>query len=269
MQNLPENLARSALDAAPDALIIIDAGGTVRFANRQAAVLFGYAHEELVGQPLERLMPERFRARHVGYRDAYFAAPRLRPMGAGLSLYARRRDGSEFPVEISLSPVAADGPLVAAAIRDVTERKRAEAELTAAREAAEHLREVADQAREAADRANLAKSRFLATASHDLRQPLQTLALLTGALRRLTKSADAAEVLAQQEHAVGTMSRLLNTLLDISKLESGAVKPELRDFRVASVLEAVSRDFRALADSKGLELVVEPSEESLHSDQAL
>ena len=283
MQTLTGELARSALDAAPDALIIIGADGVVRFANRQAAALFGYPREELVGKHVERLLPERFRARHAGHRESYFTAPRLRPMGAGLVLFACRHDGGEFPVEISLSPVGADPPLVAAAIRDVTERNRAEAELKAAREAAEkaravadrardvadHLRNVADESRGAADRANQAKSRFLATASHDLRQPLQTLALLNGALRRMVTGTDAAEVLAQQEHAVGTMSRLLNALLDISKLESGAVKPELRDFRVASVLEAISRDFRAVAHSKGLELAVEPSEESLHSDPAL
>ncbi|HYL00978.1 MAG TPA: ATP-binding protein [Steroidobacteraceae bacterium] len=283
MQTLTGELARSALDAAPDALIIVDADGVVRFANRQASVLFGYAREELVGKQLEQLIPERFRSRHAGHRRDYLTAPRLRPMGAGLTLFARRPDGREFPVEISLSPVGTDRPLVAAAIRDVTERKRVEAELLAAREAAEkaraaadhardvadHLRDVADESREVADRANRAKSRFLATASHDLRQPLQTLALLNGALRRMVKDAEAAEVLAQQDQAVGTMSRLLNALLDISKLESGAVKPELRDFRVASVLEAISRDFRALAQSKGLELVVEPSEESLNSDPAL
>lgn len=283
MQAISGELARRALDTAPDALLIIDAQGIVRFANAQASVLFGYPHEELIGQQVERLMPERFRARHAGYRGDYFAAPRLRPMGSGLALFARRRDGGEFPAEIGLSPVTADRALVAAVIRDVTERKRAEAELTAAREAAEkaraaadrardvadHLRQVADQSREIADRANQAKSRFLATASHDLRQPLQTLALLNGTLRRMVTSSDAAEVLAQQEHAVGTMSRLLNALLDISKLESGAVKPEPRDFRVATVLEAIRREFRAPAQSKGLELAVESSEESIHSDPAM
>lgn len=283
MQTFTGELARSALDAAPDALIIVDGDGVVRFANRQASALFGYAHEELVGRHLEGLIPERFRSRHAGHRESYLAAPRLRPMGAGLTLFARHRDGGEFPVEISLSPVLADPPLVAAAIRNVTERKRVEAELRAAREAAEkaragadhardvadHLRDVADESREAADRASQAKSRFLATASHDLRQPLQTLALLNGALRRMVTDAEAAEVLAQQERAVGTMARLLNALLDISKLESGAINPELRDFRVANVLEAIRRDFRAVAQSKGLDLVVEPSEESLHSDPAL
>jgi two-component system, sensor histidine kinase len=262
MQALTGELARRVLDAAPDALIIIDAQGIVRFANAQASVLFGYPHEELVGQPLESLIPERFRARHAGHRNTYLAAPRLRPMGIGLVLFARRRDGAEFPVEISLSPIAGEQILVAAAIRDASERKGAEAELNAARQAA-------DESRAAADRANQAKSRFLATASHDLRQPLQTLALLNGALRRMVTNPDAAEVLAQQEHAVGTMSRLLSTLLDISKLESGAVKPELRDFRIASVLEAIRREFRTPAQTKGLELLVESSDESIHSDPAM
>src|SRR6202011_1539333 len=158
---------------------------------------------------------------------------------------ARRKNGTEFPVEISLSPIQdGDHVLVAAAIRDITDRNRIKTELIVAREAAEHAREaadhareIADQARESADRANQGKSRFLATASHDLRQPLQTLALLNGALRRIDADPDSAAALVQQELAIGAMSRLLNTLLDISKLESGAIKPEPTDFAVASVFD--------------------------------
>ncbi|MGP8032963.1 MAG: ATP-binding protein [Steroidobacteraceae bacterium] len=256
MLTLPMELASTALDAAPDALIIIDKGGITRFANRQASALFGYGNDELVGHSMERLLPERFRGRHATFHDAYFDAPRFRPMGAGLALFARRRDGTEFPVEISLSLIdGSDRPLVAAAIRDVSERKHAEAEL--------------NEARQSADRANQAKSRFLATASHDLRQPLQALALLNGALRRMVTSPDSAEVLAQQEHAIGTMSRLLNALLDISKLESGAVKPALHDFRMTTVLASLRREFVPVAESKGLELAVEPAEDSVHSDPGL
>ena len=277
MLTLPVDLARTVLDDAPDALIVIDADGIIRFVNHQALTFFGYGRDELVGQRVERLLPERFRGHHVMHRAGYFAAPCFRPMGAGLALVARRCDGGELPVEISLSPIEGANPLlVAAAIRDVSERKRVEAELSAAREASErareaadHLREVADESRQSADRANQSKSRFLATASHDLRQPLQTLALLNGALRRMVTSQDAVEVLAQQEHAVATMSRLLNALLDISKLESGAVKPELRDFRIGTVLASIRREFAPLAESKGLELIVESAEDSVRSDPAL
>jgi two-component system, sensor histidine kinase len=274
---IPAELARSALDAAPDAMIIIDEAGIVRYANRQLTALFGYSHEEIVGESVEQLMPERFRRRHAGHRKDYFAVLRVRPMGAGLALFGRRRDGSEFPVEISLSPVrGASRTLVAAAIRDVTDRNRTEAELTSARESAErarqaadHLRQVADQARESADRANQAKSRFLATASHDLRQPLQTLALLNGTLRRMVSDRDTAEIVSQQQQAIGAMSRLMNALLDISKLESGAVKPQPADFRIATLLERLRQEFAGIAAEKGLALTAEPSEESVHSDPTL
>ncbi|HET7755832.1 MAG TPA: PAS domain S-box protein, partial [Steroidobacteraceae bacterium] len=269
--------ARSALDAAPDAMIIVDDAGVVRYANRQASVLFGYSHEQLIGRTLEQLMPARFRGRHVAHRRDYLEAPRVRAMGERLTLFGQRQDGSEFPVEISLSPVGdPERLLVAAAIRDVTDRKRAEAELREtraaadqARQVADHLRAVADRARDNADRANQAKSRFLATASHDLRQPLQTLTLLNGILRRMITGGNATEALSQQEHAIEAMSRLLNALLDISKLESGAVRPEPADFPVGTLFAGLRGEFASIASSKGLELRVDPSGESVHSDPAL
>jgi two-component system, sensor histidine kinase len=270
MRSTPPELARSALEAAPDAMIIIDASGSIRFVNRQVSALFGYEYAELIGKNIEHLIPERFRGRHVGYRDGYMTNVRLRPMGAGLDLYALRQDGSEFPVEISLSPIEeGDHFLVAAAIRDITDRNRAKAELIVARESAERARVAADQAREIADRANQGKSRFLATASHDLRQPLQTLALLNGSLRRLVTDPDASAALAQQELAIGAMSRLLNALLDISKLESGAIKPEPTDFTVATLFEELRAEFAGLAANKGLELRVEPCMDCVHSDPSL
>jgi two-component system, sensor histidine kinase len=284
MRSTPSELARSALDAAPDAMIIIDQLGSIFFANRQTCALFGYEHDEVVGQPIEQLMPDRFRQRHIVHRDEYIKTLSVRAMGSGLELYARRRDGTEFPVEISLSPIKdGDQVLIAAAIRDTTDRNRARAELVAAREAAEHAtgiadhaREIADharetavKARETADRANQGKSRFLATASHDLRQPLQTLALLNGSLRRLVGEPDALEAIAQQELAIGAMSRLLNALLDISKLESGAIKPEPMDFKVAELFDELRNEFAGIAAKKGLDLEVEPSGNCVHSDPSL
>ena len=263
MQSIPPELARSALDAAPDAMIIIDAAGMVRYANKQVSALFGYPPDAIVGREVEQLLPERYRARHIGHRENYIHNIRLRPMGQGLELYGRRSDGTEFPVEISLSPIE-DGArmLTAAAIRDVTDRKRVQGELIVAREAAEHASEVAE-------RANLAKSRFLATASHDLRQPLQTLALLNGALRRTDADPASAEALAQQEQAIGAMSRLLNALLDISKLESGAIQPEPADFSISSLFEELGRDFAGMAAKKRLRLQVEASQSWAHSDPSL
>jgi PAS domain S-box-containing protein len=121
---------RSLLEAAPDAMVVAGRHGRILLVNRQAEALFGCTREDLVGQPIETLLPERFRAGHAGLRETYTANPRPRPMGAGLELFARRRDGSELPVEICLSPVeTAEGVLVSAAIRDVSDRHRADAEL--------------------------------------------------------------------------------------------------------------------------------------------
>ncbi len=277
MRSTPAELARSALDAAPDAMVIIDQNGSIRFANRQLSALFGYEHDEVIGQPVERLMPDRFHQRHIAHRVEYNKTLSIRSMGSGLDLYARRRDGTEFPVEISLSPIKdGDQVLVAAAIRDTTDRIRGRLELVAARETAERAREAADQARqiadvarETADRANQGKSRFLATASHDLRQPLQTLALLNGSLRRLVGEPEALEAIAQQDMAIAAMSRLLNALLDISKLESGAIKPEPTDFQVAELFDELRNEFESLATKKGIELEVEPSGDCVHSDPSL
>jgi PAS domain S-box-containing protein len=276
MLSIDPDLARSALDAAPDAMIIIDSSGVIRYANRQVTALFGYSHDEVIGKAVEDLMPERFRARHVSHRDSYNRNIRVRPMGPSLELLGLRRDGREFPVEISLSPIERGERVLTAAIRDVTDRKRVEAELIDARESAErartaadHQRQIADEARESADRVNQGKSRFLATASHDLRQPLQTLALLNGALRRLDNNSTSAAALAQQEQAIGAMSRLLNALLDISKLESGAIKPEPTDFTVASVFEELRREFAGLAANKGLLLEIESCQDCVHSDPSL
>jgi two-component system CheB/CheR fusion protein len=130
-------------------------------------------------------------------------------------------------------------------------------------------RDLADEARGVADRANQGKSRFLATASHDLRQPLQTLALLNGTLRRSVTDQAAAEALLQQDRSIGSMSRLLNALLDMSKLESGAIKPEPTDFTVATLFQELRSEFESMATHKGLQLIVEDCEYQGHCDPSL
>lgn len=123
---------RTLLGAAPDAIVIISDDGCITLINSEAERMFGYPQAELLGRPVELLLPERLRARHAQHRAAFSAAPHARPMGSGFDLVGRRKDGSELSVEISLSPVAApEGSLVIAGLRDITDRKRAEAALRA------------------------------------------------------------------------------------------------------------------------------------------
>ena len=254
---LSSTLLAGVLESAPDAIVVVDVEGIILFASRRITMLCGYPPEELVGRGIECLLPERYREIHRRHRRNYASRnTQPRPMGVDLDLYARRKDGTELPVEISLSPIH-DGNrlLVAAALRDVTERKRIQTELM--------------QAREAADRASLAKSRFLATASHDLRQPLQTLSLLNGTLCRVVRDPIGSEAVAQQGQAIEAMSRLTNALLDISKLESGAVRPDPTDFAVAALFEELRNEFESLAASKGLELRIDAAAPAAHSDPSL
>ena len=231
---------RTLLESAPDAMIIIDHDGRIAIVNGQAEQMFGYGRDELLGRPIEMLMPDRTRAGHEAHRHAFAANATLRPMGPDLDLVAQRKDGTEFPVEISLSPVrTAAGEFVSSVIRDVTARKAMEQEIIAARQAAE--------------RAQKANTAFLAAASHDLRQPVQALSLLNGALRRTVKDPRAQEMIESQDHSLTAMTNLLNSLLDISRLDGGAVTPELEEFPMQRLIDRMSAEFSRQASYKGLE----------------
>ena len=125
-----EELFRQAVESAPNGMVMINPDGTIVLVNAQTEKMFGYDRDELLNQPVELLVPERFRTIHPEYRSGFFASPQVRSMGVGRDLYGRRKDGSEFPVEIGLNPIKTDdGLFVLSAIVDITERKRADAAL--------------------------------------------------------------------------------------------------------------------------------------------
>jgi two-component system, LuxR family, sensor kinase FixL len=142
-RRLAEERFRLVVEAAPNAMIMINAEGRIELANAQAEAVFGYARDELVGHPVEILVPERFRSQHPYYRKSYLADPKARAMGAGRELFGRRRDGSEVPVEIGLNPIqSSDGLFVLASIIDITQRRQAELEAARQRNELAHLSRV-------------------------------------------------------------------------------------------------------------------------------
>ena len=247
---------KNILESAPDAMVIIDHHGKITVVNGQAERMFGYARQDMLGNEIEMLLPESLRERHIGHRAAYAGDPHLRPMGVGMDLRGRRSDGSEFPVEISLSPVtSSSGAFVSSVIRDVTSRKEMEQDLI--------------DARQAAERANKANSAFLAAASHDLRQPVQALSLLNGALRRTVEGPLALEMVEGQQHSLDAMTNLLNSLLDISRLDAGAVEPEFEDFPIQRLIDRLSAEFSRQAKQKGLSFTADSCHTLVRSDSSL
>jgi two-component system, sensor histidine kinase len=353
------------------------------FASRRVGEVFGYLPDELIGQPVELLLPERLRRAHVGPREAYAYAPVARTMGAAMALLGRHRDGTEFPVEVSLSPLqTAQGTLIISTIRDISKRRQIEDALAREREmlkgviraapaivllldaqgrieqvnpyletlcgypAAELLgrdwfdtllpeaeredirevfretmnrgfnsghtnpicardgslhhikwhantvkdqegkvicllnigydvtRQLADEREvelslQEAERGNATKSRFLAAASHDLRQPLQSLGLYLSVLTRLLEDPKPLDVCGKMRKSLDTMAELLDALLDISRLDSGSVVAVLKDVPIDVLLDRIVTDNVQQAEEKGLRLEWQSTGCVVHSDPGL
>ena len=233
-----ERRFRELLEAAPDAIIEVDREGRIVLLNLVTETLFGYQREELLGQPLEILIPEALRAAHTEHRASYWDRPVTRPMGGGMELYGRRKDGSALPVEISLSPVKSDdGIRVTAIIRDISERKQVEDRFQELQQA--HTRELESRNREIL-RANQLKSEFLASMSHELRTPLHT---IIGFSELMAEEIEG-PLNEKQRRFIGHIHTdslhllaLINDILDISRIESGRLELRREVFDVAGALE--------------------------------
>lgn len=234
-----ERRFRELLEAAPDAIVEVDREGRIVLLNRVTEKLFGYSHDELLGQSIEILVPDSVRAIHVNHRANYWNHPVARPMGSGLSLYGRRKDGSSIPVEISLSPVKSeDGFRVTAIIRDIRQRKQNEDQIREMQQQA-YTRELELRNREV-ERANQLKSEFLASMSHELRTPLHT---IIGFAELLAEEIEGPLNEKQKRFLdhIHTDSlhllELINDVLDLSKVESGRLELRCETFDVASAVE--------------------------------
>ncbi len=239
-----EERFRLVVEASPNAIVLVDSQGSIAMVNKQTEQLFGYARHELLGRPVEMLLPENLRHSHVPMRQGYQQDPQPRRMGSNRELFGQHRDGRPLPLEVGLSPIrTSTDNLVQAVIIDISERKVAE----------QRLREQTEQLM----LANRYKSEFLANMSHELRTPLNSILILSDQLRRnvagnLTeKQSKHADIV----HRAGSdLLQLINDVLDLAKVESGRLQLKLEALNMQELLVELDAGLRPMAELKGLRL---------------
>jgi PAS domain S-box-containing protein len=250
-----DGLFRRFLEALPDAVVIVDASGQMILANVRVEEMFGYARSELLGRPVELLIPDRFATDHVTFRESYVAStPRPRPLSLAGGMFGKRKDGTEFPLEISLAPLETDeGALVMAHVRDVTETMA----ITAAMREAEERRRIQEET-------TRAKDVFFATVSHELRTPLTSMMGFAELL------ADSGDLSPENEHFLSVIMRngrreirLVDDLLTLVSISEGRLAINVEEVDLIRAVQEVVESARPQADAVPLAVHVQLPEAAL------
>lgn len=252
-----EKQFRQVVESAPNGMLVVNQEGVITLVNSQLEQYFGYDRQELMGQPVEILLPERFRSQHPSQRASFYHNPQARAMGAGRELFGRRKDGSEFPLEIGLSPIrTAHGTQILASIVDITSRKQGEIQLkeTAQELASKNIRLL--EANQAVLNATRAKSEFLATMSHEIRTPMNAIVGMAELLQETSLTPDQANYVGRFSRAAATLLDLINAILDLSKIEAGYMTLESVPFDLHNLADTIADLMAGKAMAKQLELLV-------------
>lgn len=233
-----ESTISNVLESIPDAVIVIQSNGTIAYVNAQTEKWFGYDRQELLGRSLESLLPKRFQKSHEEKRTEYSMSPIPRPMGTGLELFGMRKDGTEFPVDITIGPLKIGTEFfLTSIVRDISDRKKIELER---------------------NRAIQAKEDLLEMVTHDLRNPLSAVSMSAELLaRRLSSSEDKkpiTEFLSQIRHSVDQMSRLIQDVLTSKKIDRGNFSVELRPCDGSKLVKEVIEVMEPIASRKSIRL---------------
>jgi len=253
---------RGLMEAAPDPIIVVNQHGSIELVNAQAESIFGYSRDELLDQAVEMLVPRRFAQGHVAMRGKFHAAPTMRMMGEGRELFCRRKDGTEFPAEISLSPLEmSNGRRVICSIRDVTEHRQEQARLKELNDKLTNLNQELVGAKEVAIAASSAKSAFLASMSHEIRTPMNGIIGMVDVLMQSSLVGPQVEMVGLIRESADSLLTIIDDILDFSKIEAGRLDIESAPMSVADVVDKTCGLLNRLAErnESTLTVFVDPS----------